>query len=74
MSKKRTSRPEETTPARVKEALKELTEEDLRFFPKTDSMLDQAEVPWNRESKGRATAERSFHLLGDWDSAHSGTL
>ena len=74
MSKERLSRAEDMASVRMREALKALTEEDLRFFPKTDSMLEQAEAPWNRESKGRASVERRFALLSDWDSAHSGTL
>ena len=63
-------------PDRVARALRSLTEQELQFFPKTDSMLDQPEESWIKFGDERAQSDRAGHVSrrSDADSAHSGVL
>ena len=74
MSKKKQPRPAPArlSKARVKKALKALSAEELRFFPKTDSMSETSETPWvSQREQGQGKAKLACR---DGDPAHSGIL
>ena len=63
MSKSKIVGPVDSLSDRARAAREALTDEELRFFPKTDLMLDQPEAPWgkqitrNAESTGKVVAQ-----------------
>ncbi len=55
MSSDRRKSSEERTLARLKKAYLELTEEELQFFPKSNSMPDQPKTEWTQGEEPRAS-------------------
>ena len=74
MSKTKTVRPVDSLSVRMKEARKALTDEELRFFPKTDPMLNQPEAPWGKQSTRNAKSTGRVVALPNGDSERWGVL
>ena len=60
MSVEKAKTREERPPTRLQKARLALTEEELRFFPKTNSMPDQPRSQWT-------SSERSIAALAELD-------
>ena len=58
--------------ARIKKALQALSAEELRFFPKTDSMSESSDTPWVSQREQRE--EKTKISCRDGNPAHLGIL
>ena len=76
MSKKKKqrtlARPSARLRAKIDKALRALGPDELRFFPKTDSMAESADTPWVSQREAKEIKSKS--ACCDGQPAHSGSL